>query len=105
MAVKKDVPIKFQDKIYEIVWSKLNSFHNMAQFAYRDLVKFIETDLSSFSTTLTDPAAGALHIQKIAGIWLIWNITDKQPISEENTIANSLSSVIFLEFLNYWKIQ
>jgi len=103
MAVKKDVPIKFQDKIYEIVWNQLDSFHKMAQFAYRDLVNFIETDLSSQSNTVTDLSSGALHIQNLAGIWLIWNITDKQPISNENIIANSLSSIIFLEFLKYWK--
>ena len=105
MAVKKDVPVKFQDKIYEIVWNKLDSFHKIAQFAYRDFVNFIETDLSSFSETLTDPASGALHIQKIAGIWLIWNLTDKQPISDENIIAHSLSDIIFFEFLNYWKTK
>jgi hypothetical protein len=88
---------KLISKLDNIVLGKLNDFDPNGEGAFNNLEDFLIKILKENPNKITPE-----FIEASAGTWLLWNLTGKEPIEDEQLIACTLGTLFFTEFANYY---
>ena len=91
--------IKFANELQELVFIKLKEFHPSAVDAYDDFDNFLINHLKNQSQSVINPEV----VKTIAGLWIVWNLTEKQSIQDERAIVSVLGEVFFTGFAFYFE--
>jgi len=90
---------KLIGKLDEIVLNKLELYNPNGPGAFQDLENFLSGILNQNQNDITPEL-----MESYAGAWIIWNLTDKEPIDEESVIASVLGKMFFSAFANYYEM-
>jgi hypothetical protein len=85
-AIATDIAESQRESVTRMLLSKVREWSSSAEAAFNDLERH-RTTMSRSVQTATLPKD---FFAGVAGAWITWNITDKEPISDERAIMSLL---------------
>ncbi len=96
-----DVQESLRSTVESIVLEKVQAWNSQGVAAMEDLTQFVV----NMSKHETEVERKQMLTPLLGGTWVVWNVTDKEPIADEAGLVSTIGEFFVTKFGAYWQVE